>query len=299
MKRLLKGNSPLQKKLRYHGNTLLFLSPWLGVFFVFSLFPIVYSFYLSFTRFRPTGTKPPSWVGLHNYSKLMGDHHFLNALWNSFYFVIGTVPAIMIIATFLAVILNNKLRFRTFYRVSYFMPVVTSVFVIATIFLELYAPYGLINKTLELFGLTGKHWLRDVDWALESIMLMNIWSSFGFYTLMILAGLQGIPREYYEASSLEGASATRQFFTITLPLLKPTLLVATLIDTILAFQVFGEMFIMTKGGPLRSTESAVYYLYNIAFHKQRMGYGSAAAYVIFLILLLFSLFQVWLMRSKK
>lgn len=292
-------NSLFGKKLRYHGNTLFFLSPWLAVFSVFSLFPIAYSFYLSFTRFRPTGTRPPFWIGLHNYEKLLQDHHFLNALWNSFYFVIGTVPPIMILATILAVILNQRLRFRTFYRGAYFMPVVTSVLVIATIFLELYAPFGLINRFFELFGWEGKHWLRDVDWALESIMLMNIWSSFGFYTLLILAGLQSIPQEYYEASALEGASTMRQFFTITLPLLKPTLLVAILIDTILAFQVFGEMFIMTKGGPLRSTESAVYYLYNIAFHKQRMGYGSAAAYLIFLILLIFSLTQIWLMRKKK
>jgi len=287
------------RKLRYNGNTFLFLLPWLAVFCFFSIYPIIHSFYLSFTRFKATASYGPQWIGLANYTKLLDDQHFLNSLYNSFLFVIGTVPIIIILATVMAVVLNQQLRFRTFYRVSYFMPVVTSVMVIATLFMELLAPTGFINDLLGFFNIEGKHWLKDPDWALPSIMVMNIWSSFGFYTLMLLAGLQNIPQEYYEASSIEGASKIRQFFTITLPLLKPTLLVATLMDTILAFQVFGEIFLMTKGGPLRTTESSVYYLYDIAFHKQKMGYGSAAAYYIFLILMLFTGSQFLLGQRKS
>lgn len=241
----------------------------------------------------------PVWVGLQNYIQLLNDHHFLNSIFNSVLFVVGTVPAILLISTVLAVVLNQKLKFRTFYRTSYFMPVITSIFVIATLFIELYAPTGVFNQILDIFGSSPKHWLKDIRWALPSIMIMNIWASFGFYTLMILAGLQNIPEEYYEASCLEGAGKIRQFFTITLPLLKPTILVAAIMDTILAFQVFGEVFIMTKGGPLRTTETAVYYIYNSGFHKQQMGYSSAAAYYVFFILMLFSGLQMYFFRKKK
>ena len=185
-----------------------------NVFFLFSLFPITYSFYLSFTRFIASDTVAPAWLGLQNYTNLLSDHYFLNAIRNSLIFVVGTVPVTMVIAVMVAVLLNREIRFRSFYRVSYFMPVVTSLFVIATLFMELYAPTGIINWILESIGITGKHWLRDPDWALPSIMIMNIWASFGFYSLMLLAGLQSIPTEYYEASSLEGASKFRQFFKI-------------------------------------------------------------------------------------
>ncbi|MDH5561753.1 MAG: extracellular solute-binding protein [Deltaproteobacteria bacterium] len=286
------------KKIKYSANTILFLLPWLLVFSVFSVFPIVYSFYLSFTQFKATAVASPKWIGLLNYLNLLSDKNFINSVYNSLIFVIGTVPVIMLLALVLSVILNQKLRFRTFYRVSYFMPVVTSVMVIATLFMELYAPAGFFNDLAGLMGFEDKHWLKDPSWSLPSIMFMNIWASFGFYTLMLLAGLQNIPLEYYEASKLDGASHLRQFFTITLPLLKPTLIVAALMDTILAFQVFGEIFIMTKGGPLRTTETSVYFLYETAFHKQKMGYGSAAAYYVFLVLILFTGGQFILYRYK-
>jgi len=289
----------IRRKLKYHGNTFLFLLPWLAVFVVFSVYPILYSLYLSFTKFKATSIYKPQWIGLSNYSRLLEDQHFLDSIYNSFVFVVGTTPIIIVIAVVMAVILNQNIRFRTFYRVAYFMPVVSSIMVIATLFIELYSPTGIINDLLTFIGFEGKHWLRDPNWALPSIMVMNIWASFGFYTLMLLAGLQNIPEAYYEASSLEGASSLRQFFTITLPLLKPTLIVAVLMNTILAFQVFGEIFMMTKGGPLRTTETSVYYLYQVAFHKQKMGYGSAAAYYIFLILIIFTGTQFILGKRKN
>ncbi len=289
----------LLKEYRYNFNTFLFLLPWIFVFLLFSLFPIAYSIFMSFTRYRASGAEAPTWVGLDNYTKLLSDSHFIDALSNSLIFVGGTVPPILALALLLAVILNQSLSFRNFYRTAYFMPVVTSILVIATLFIELYAPQGMLNDLLKVFGIAPIHWLKDPNWALPSVMFMNIWASFGFYSLMLLAGLQNIPEEYYEASGLEGAGKLRQFFTITLPLLKPTLLVAGIMDLILAFQVFGEILVMTKGGPLRTTETAVYYLYGQAFHKQEMGYGSAAAYYIFVVLLLFSLGQFWLSREKK
>lgn len=287
------------RKLRYRRDTLVFLAPWLLVFFAFSLYPIVHSVYLSFTDYRATDLGPPAWVGLDNYSTLFDEPYFLGSMGNSFLFVLGTVPVILLLAVVLAVVLNQNLRFKTFYRVSYFMPVVTSVMVIAALFVELYAPQGLLNDLAGLFDSKGRHWLKDPNWALPSIMIMNVWASFGFYCLMLLAGLQNIPEEYYEASSLEGAGKLRQFFTITLPLLKPTLLVAAVMDSILAFQVFGEVLLMTKGGPLRTSETAVYYLYDLAFHKREMGLASAAAYLIFLVLLVFTALQMGLLGSRK
>ena len=253
-------------------NVLFFLSPWFFVFFTFSLFPIAYSFYLSFTKFRATSTKAPKFIGIDNYTKLISDDRFLNAIKNSLYFLLGTTPIILFIALILAFLLNQRLRLKNFYRISYFLPVLASLFVIATLFIELYALDGFFNQLLAVFQIKPIHWLRDTTWALPSIMMMNIWSSFGFYTLILIAGMQNIPDEYYEAAKIDGASKIRQFFTITLPLLKPTIIVVLIINSILAFQVFGEIFIMTKGGPLRSTETAVYYLYNIAFSKQKMGW---------------------------
>jgi len=290
--------SQAKKKWRYRRDTFVFLGPWLAVFGVFSLYPIMHSVYLSFTDFRATDMGPPAWIGIDNYIQLASDPHYLNSLTNSLWFVLGTVPVILILAVVLAVVLNQKLRFKNFYRAAYFMPVVASVMVIATLFVEVYSPVGLLNDLLSFVGLSGHHWLKEPDWALIGVMGMNIWASFGFYCVMVLAGLQNIPQEYYEASSLEGAGKLRQFFGITLPLLKPTLLVVVVMDSILAFQVFGEILLMTKGGPLRTTETAVYYLYDLAFHKQEMGYGSAAAYGIFAILLCFTSLQ-WAAYARK
>ena len=292
-------NIRYRRNIFYHLHTLSFLLPWLVVFILFNAYPIIYSFYLSFTRYRASGIKAPKFIGVENYEKLLTDDRFLSSLWNSIFFVIGTVPLTMLIALVLAVALNKEQRVTQFYRISYFIPTVTSLFVTATIFIELYAPYGIINSVLEFFNIEGKHWLREPNYALMSIMVMNIWSSFGFYTILFLAALQSITPEYYEVSALEGASKTRQFFTITVPLLKPTIIIASLINTVLAFQVFGEVFIMTKGGPLRATETAVYYLYNVAFHKQKMGYASAAGYIIFAMLSIFTVLQIFLTRLKK
>ena len=287
------------KKLSYHWHTFTFLIPWFSIFCIFQLYPIGYSFYLSFTKYKASGLQAPRWVGLQNYARLLEDSYFLSALGNSFYFIAGTVPLTMLIALILAATLNNKLKFRSCYQTAYFLPVVTTIFVTATIFIELYAPQGIFNQILEFFGKERIQWLRHPKWALPSIMLMSIWASFGFYCLIFLAGLQNIPKEYYELSKIEGASNIRQFFTITIPMLKPMIVVSFIINIVLAFQVFGEIYIMTKGGPFRSTETAVYYLYNTAFHKQKMGYASAAGYYIFLILIVLSILQFKFSQKGK
>jgi len=287
------------RSLRYHLNTLLFLGPWLLCFGVFSAYPIAYSIYLSFTKYSATGNRPPEWVGLDNFLKLFQDDRFFQSLQNSFYFTAVSVSVTMVLAIITAILLNRSIRMRVFYRVAVFIPVVTSLFVIATLFSELYSPRGMINDLLEFFGNDRIHWLRNTDWAMPAIILMSIWASFGFYSMVILAGLQSIPAEFYELSELEGVSKLKSFFSITLPLLKPTILFALVLNTILAFQVFGEIYIMTKGGPLGATETAVYYIYNLGFSKRDMGYASATAYGLSAILAVFSILQIKMIKYRN
>ncbi len=288
----------LTNKYKYHGNTILFLLPLLILFLTFHLFPILYSFYLSFTHFNAVGNTTPLWVGLDNYQTLLHDSSFLYSVARAALFTIGTVPITMVIALFTAVLLHHTHKFSSLYQAAYFMPVMTSVIVIAVVFSELYAEHGLVNNLFTFFNLTPIRWLQNKYTALPSIMIMNIWSSFGFYTLILLASLRNIPVSFYEASLLEGASKKRQFFTITLPLLKPTLLVISLLNVLLAFQVFGEILIMTQGGPLEATQTVVFYIYKLAFYQQRMGHAAAAAYFVFILLIVVSLLQTIAKRRK-
>ncbi len=275
---------------------LLFLAPWLVSFVTFTLYPIAHSFYLSFTKYSPIRGGEPQFVGLANYERILNDPRFWQALKNTVIFVVGTIPVTTTIAVTLAVFLNERIKLRTFFRATYFLPVVTSIVVIATIWTYIYSPLGVLNAFLNLLGLEGRNWLLDVTFALPAIMVMDIWASFGYYTILFLAGLQSIPEELYEAASLDGANAVQRFFRITLPLLRPTLVFALVINTIRSFQIFTEVYVMTQGGPIGATTTLVYYLYNMGFQKFRMGYASALAYVLVLIILVFALVQMRLLR---
>jgi len=274
----------------------LFLAPWIISFALFTLYPIVYSFYLSFTKYNPINGQTPRFIGFHNYLTIFSDGTFWLALKNTLFFVTGTIPVTTAIAVVLAVFLNEKIKFRAFFRATYFMPAVTSIVVIATIFIYIYSPFGVLNSLLNLFGIQGRNWLLDLHFALPAIMAMDIWESFGYYTLLFLAGLQSIPEELYEAANIDGATSVQQFFRITIPLLRPTFIFVLVINTIRSFQVFSEIFVMTQGGPIGSTTTLVYYLYNMGFQKFHMGYASALAYVLFTIILLFSLLQMKVLR---
>ncbi|BAS28306.1 carbohydrate ABC transporter permease [Limnochorda pilosa] len=285
-------------RARDAGSTGVLLSPWVLSFLVFSLYPILYSLYLSFTQYNPLSGLPPQWVGLENYARLLGDRRFALALKNTLFFVVGTIPFTTSIAVTLAVFLNQRLRLRDFFRASYFLPSVTSVIVISTIFVYLYAPYGPLNGLLALVGVERTNWLLSTRWALPAIMLMDVWASFGYYTILFLAGLQSIPEELYESAAVDGATPARRFFRITLPLLRPTLVFVLVINTIRSFQIFSEIFVMTQGRPLGRTTTVVYHLYTMGFQKFDMGYASAVAYVLFFIILVFSLVQYRLVQRE-
>lgn len=283
--------------------TFILLLPWLLTFAVFWLYPLLYSLYLSFTKYS-TLANTAQFIGLKNYSTILTDRTFWDALRNTMIFTFGTVPVTTTFALLLAVILHTKVkRFAGFFRAAYFMPSVTSLVVIALIFTNLYAKDGYINLLLGMLGIPhpARGWLLEPGTALLSVMAMDVWISTGYYMVLFLAGLQTIPTDLYEAARLSGATAWQQFWRITLPLLRPTMLFVVVINTIKSFQVFVEIYVMTKGGPTPGdTTTLVYEVFVNAFEKSdMMGYASALAYIIFALLLIFSLLQMKLVGEKK
>jgi len=274
-----------------------FVSPWALTLFIFWLFPLLYSLVLGFTDFKLM--KPTyNWVGFDNYIGLFSDQAFLTALKNTFIFVIGTIPLTTVISLFFALLLNKNFPGRTIFRSGYFMPSITSMVVIALVFTNLYSRGGYIYLMADLIGLSPPEngFLLSNKTALFSIMAMDIWMSVGYYMLLFLAGLKSIPGELYEAAEVAGAGAWRKFKSITLPLLKPVLLFIIVINTIKYFQVFIEIFVMTKGRYGSST--AVYFVYEAGLNRFEFGYASAAAYILFIIIAIFSIIQFGLLKQR-
>lgn len=273
--------------------SLFFVSPWLAIFLAFSLIPLLHSIVLSFSRYNFLSAEM-SFVGLRNFSEVLREPDFLRALGRTILFAAGTIPPTMALALFAAVLINTKIPFKRLYQAGLFLPVATSVIVIATIFTYLYAQDGLFNRVLDFLHLPKPDppWLLNTRLALPAIMFMNVWASFGYYMVLFLAGLQTIPQELYEASAIDGANEWQKFRFVTLPQLKPILLLAVVINTIRALQVFPEIFAMTQGGPLGSTTTVVYHLYETGFRKFDMGHAAAVGYLLFIITMCFSWLQI-------
>ncbi|MBX3043458.1 MAG: sugar ABC transporter permease [Candidatus Kapabacteria bacterium] len=282
-------------------NTSVMLMPWIATFAIFWLYPLIYAAYLSLTDYN-TLTGLADFKGFGNYTAIFSDDVFWKALSNTMIFTFGTVPVTTSLALLLAVFLNSKMtRFKEFFRASYFMPTVTSLVVISLIFTNLYSKDGYVNALLSILNLpyAERGWLLEPGTALFSIMAMDVWMATGYYMVLFLAGMQSIPNDLYESARLSGASISRMFFSITLPLLKPTLLFILVINTIKSFQIFVEIFVMTKGGPLNATTTLVYQIFVNAFERSdKMGYASALAFVLFFILIIFSLLQMRFLREK-
>ena len=292
------------KKKKETLKIILLLSPWLVTFITFKLYPVLFSFYLSFTRYNPIRGKPPKFVGLRNYIKLFSDPIFIKAVKNTMLFVVVTVPITTIIALFVASLISSHLNIKgkQLFQSGFFMPVVTSMVVIATIFSFLYAPYGYLTALMKFFGATiryGRGVLAEPKYALAAIMAMDVWASFGYYTILFLAGLQSIDPQIYEAAAIDGAKGFYLFRKITFPLITPMLLFVLVINTIRSFQIFIEVYVMTQGGPLRATTTIVYYLYETGFHKMKMGYAAAMSYILFVIILTFTIIQKLLLRYQR
>jgi multiple sugar transport system permease protein len=278
----------------------LLLSPWLVTLALFWGYPLLYALYLSFTKYY-TLTNRTVWIGFGNYTKLVHDPVFWQALLNTGIFVIGTIPFTMIFALFFAALLVRVERFQHFYRSALFLPSVTSLVVIALIFTNLYASGGYINSLLRMagFAIPARGWLLEPGLALPAVMVMDIWISIGYYAVLFFAAMQGVSKDYYEVAELEGTSKWKQFFMVTLPIIKPTLLFALVLNTIKSFQVFTEIYVMTRGGPLGRTTTLVYQVYANAFESaDTMGYACAIAYVLFFIIAVFSFFESKILRQS-
>ncbi len=275
----------------------LFSAPWIITFALFWLYPLAYSLYLGFTDYRLM-LPDYNWVGLENFRNLMHDSDFLSALKNTFIFVLGTIPLTTVISLLFALLLEKNFRGRTLFRSAYFMPSITSMVVIALIFTNLYSRGGYLYLLADMLGLSPppNGFLLSSKTALYTIMAMDVWMSVGYYMLLFLAGLKSIPKELYEAAEVAGAGAMRKFLSITLPLLKPVALFIIVINTIKSFQVFIEIFVMTKGN--YGTSTAVYFIYDSGLSRFQFGYASAAAYILFVIIALFSIAQFKLLKSR-
>ncbi len=277
--------------------TLVFLSPWLVSFALFGLYPILFSLLVSLADYNPL-RGGPSWLGLANYLKALHDPLFWQSLKVTLLFVAGTIPFTTTLSLGLALLLNRPIRGRGVLRASFFLPTVVSLVVVSLIFKQVYSPFGLLNVFARALGLAGHPWLQDPLTALPAVMAMDVWAAVGYYMVIYLAGLQTIPAELYEAAALDGGTGWRRHLHITLPLLLPTTLFVVVINTIRSLQVFIEVFVMTRGGPLDSTLTTVYYLYDQGFRYFDMGYASAIAYLLFVLILAFALVQSRILRSR-
>ena len=275
--------------------------PFCLLFLVFTAGPVLASLGMSFTDMRSTDVRSPlgvEFVGLENYAKLISDPVFRKVTFNTLIYLLLGVPLTMASALAVAVALNRVTRLRGFFRVGYYLPVVTSIVAVSVVWKFLLRDQGgLLNVMIGWFGIDGPGWLDSTTLALPSLVAMSVWRNFGTMMVIFLAGLQTIPREIVEAAEADGANAWGRFRYITLPMLRPTLLFGAVITSIGYLQFFEEAFVMTKGGPLDSTKSVTFFTYE-QFGFGNYAYASAAAYLLFLAIVLMTLAQFRLLREK-
>ena len=273
----------------------LFLAPNFIGFIIFMLFPICFAFYIMLTDWSLA--KPPEFVGLKNFDTMINDRLFWKSLLNSFYYTFVAVPTGIFIAFWLALALNRKMRGIIFFRTVYFLPQITLTVAAATVWRWIYQPeIGMINHMLEFIGVDGPKWIHDTKWAMPSVIIMSNWQGIGFAMLILLAGLQGIPEEYYEAASIDGASGWQRMRYVTLPMLSPAIFFVVVTSLIGAFQAFDQFYVLTEGGPAHATTPLTLYIFQNAFRFFKMGYGAALAAVLFVIILIITIVQWHLAR---
>ncbi|WP_245701325.1 carbohydrate ABC transporter permease [Sanguibacter gelidistatuariae] len=259
--------------------------------------PVIATFVLSFTNYNVFDA--PRWIGFENYIEVWNDPTFRKATWNTVVYTFWTVPVSMAIAVVIAVMLNQKMRFQTWYRAAFFLPQVTATVAIAMVWLWIFNPQqGLLNAALSVVGIPGKSWLADPDWALWAVILVGVWQGIGMKMLIYIAALQNIDESLYEAASIDGASSIRKFFSITLPMLKPATFFVFVISVIGAFQVFDQVYVLTDGGPANATTMMTYEVYRSAFQNFRMGMASAQSVFLFAFLLVMTLASRRLTRGE-
>lgn len=282
----------LNKKSRDTVTVVLFLLPSLILFGVFVYYALAYNLYLSTTSWNFL-TPNKNFIGLKNYVKLFSNKIFWHVLWNTTYYALGTIILSLSTGLFLAILLNMAIPLRGFFRTIFFSPYITTMAAMALLWVWIYEPtYGILNYALEIFHITGPHWLTDPDWAMPALILMNVWKESGYVMVIYLAGLTNIDRSLYEAAEIDGASKWRQFWRITLPLLSPTTFFLVITSFLNAFKSFDQVAVMTAGGPANATNNLSYYIYEQAFKCFKAGYAASVAVVFFIILLIFTMIQM-------
>lgn len=273
----------------------IFVLPSIVLFVAFLAAPLVYSFYISFNKWSML--KDPVWLGLDNYRRIFDDDIFYRSLRNTIVFTVLFVPLVTVISLGTAVLLNQGIRAKGIFKALIFIPVITPSVVVGVVWTYVYQPdLGLLNELLRNLHLPTSLWLGSQQLALPALVAVTIWQRFGWFMILFLAGLQDIPVELKEAAALDGASSRQSFLHVTVPLLRPTVVLVTVLAAISAFQVFDLVFIMTEGGPAYATQTLSYYIYTKAFRNFDMGYAAAMSYVLFVVLLVLTLFQMKVLR---
>ena len=276
----------------------LFLLPAAAVLIVFFFIPFFQTFGLSFFDYS-SSIYNPSFSGLDNYAKLFREPIFYKVMFNTFMYLVIAVPFLVVFPLFLAILINQKIRGITLYKILLYLPVIVSIVVAAIAFKWLYAGQGILNYALSLIHLSPINWLVDTHWALFSVAVVTIWKGIGYYMMIYLASLMSVPQELYEACDIDGAGFVKKHLTVTIPHIMPTIALVSTISTISAMKVFAEIYVMTKGGPLDSTKTIVYYIYERAFENLDLGYASALAVVLLVIVMIFSLINIFCFEKNK
>lgn len=276
----------------------LLLAPYLFVFAVFMIYPIVRGVYISFFDWGIFG--PLEFTGLRNYLDLLRYESFWRALYNTLFFTLLSVPPVVVIALLLAVLLNGSIRGIWLFRLIFFLPIVINVATAAIAIQWLLDPVtGILNRLLEAIHLPKQSWLIQPGWAMMAVSMVSIWGSAGFYTVIYLAGLTNIPREYYEAAMIDGGNAWHQLVHITVPLLRPVTLLVTILAMVSALQVFGEVYMLTGGGPYGSTRVLAYLLYQEGFTNFRFGTAAAIGVIMTLLIAVLSAVQFRMFGERR
>lgn len=285
---------------KYYGKTApyLFLLPAGIVLLIFFFIPFFQTIGLSFLNYS-NNIYNPSFAGLENYVQILHNPIFYKVMWNTLLYLVVAVPILAIIPLFLAILINQKIKGITLYKILIYLPVIVSIVVAAIAFKWLYAQQGILNYILNVMHINSIGWLTDPKYAIYSVIIVTIWKGIGYYMMIYLAALMSVPKELYEACDIDGANFLTKHLTVTVPHIMPTIALVTTISSISAMKIFAEIYVMTKGGPLNSTKTIVYYIYEKAFENLDLGYASAMAVILLTIVMAFSLVNIFCFERNK
>ncbi len=285
---------------KYYGKyaPYLFLLPAGIVLFVFFFIPFFQTFILSFLNYS-NDIYSPDVCGLQNYINLFHNPVFYKVLLNTFLYLVLAVPILAVVPLFLAILINQKIKGITLYKILIYLPVIVSIVVAAIAFKWLYADQGILNYLVTYLGFEKIGWLTDTRWALLSVVIVTIWKGIGYYMIIYLAALMNVPKELYEACDIDGANFLTKHLTVTIPHIMPTIALVTTISAISAMKVFAEIYVMTKGGPLNSSKTIVYYIYEKAFENLDLGLASAMSVVLLVIVMAFSFVNIFCFEKNR